>query len=99
MFQSVHKKAGVRGCLVQWVSSLPVGQHWQQQASLRIEFLLVGGDAELKVVSGLGKAEEADCVPKEAGCNLEVADCSWPAEEFVLAASWFSTTWKVKNIQ
>ena len=36
----------------------------------------MGGDAELKVVSGLGKAEEADCVPKEAGCNLEVADCS-----------------------
>ena len=36
----------------------------------------MGGDAELKVVSGLGKAEEADCVPKETGCNLEVADCS-----------------------
>ena len=41
-----------------------------------LSFSLWGGDAELKAVSGLGKAEEADCVPKEAGCNLEVADCS-----------------------
>ena len=73
---SFVKKAGVLGCLVQSVSDSPAEQRRQREASHRLELILEEGDAELKADGSLGKAEEADCVPKEAVGNLEVAGCS-----------------------
>ena len=84
---SFVKKAGVLGCLVQSVSVSPAEQRRQREASHRLELIFEEGDAELMAEGSLGKAEEADCVPKEAVGNLEKAGCSSPAEELVFAAS------------